>query len=121
MTNAVVDYLCSHCVDDGECFEDCDDIKNIKSLLLTQKLMKINEAKKKIVIDNYFKKECDVNTSIKEAFTKGFEIGLKKALTTSQSKMGCEGCIYEKTGNNSTYPCSHCGRCYTDKYKAEKE
>lgn len=41
--------------------------------------MGISEAKKKIVIDNYFKKECDVNTSIKEAFTKGFELGLKKA------------------------------------------
>lgn len=38
-----------------------------------------------------------------------------------QPKTGCEGCIYEKTGNNSTYPCSHCGRCYTDKYKAESE
>ena len=37
-------------------------------------------------------------------------------------KMGCEGCEYENTGNNSTYPCSHCGRCYTDKYKkAENE
>lgn len=39
---------------------------------------------------------------------------------TPQQKMGCEGCTYEKTGNNSTYPCSHCGRCYTDKYKAER-
>ena len=38
-----------------------------------------------------------------------------------QPKTGCEGCIYEKTGNNSTYPCSRCGRCYTDKYKAESE
>ena len=38
-----------------------------------------------------------------------------------QPKTGCEGCIYEKTGNNSKYPCSHCGRCYTDKYKAEVE
>ena len=35
-----------------------------------------------------------------------------------QPKTGCEGCVYEKTGNNSTYPCSYCGRCYTDKYKA---
>ncbi len=34
-------------------------------------------------------------------------------------KMGCEGCIHEKTGNNSTYPYSHCSRCYTDKYKTE--
>jgi len=29
---AVVGYLCTHCPDDAECFEDCDDIKNIKSL-----------------------------------------------------------------------------------------
>ena len=41
--------------------------------------MGISESKKKIVIENYFKKECNVNTSIKEAFTKGFELGLKKA------------------------------------------
>lgn len=40
--------------------------------------MAISEAKKKIVIDNYFKTECTVDTSIREAFTKGFEIGLKK-------------------------------------------
>ena len=36
-------------------------------------------------------------------------------------KMGCEGCIHEKTGDNSTYPCSHCCRCYTDKYKRKSE
>ena len=44
-----------------------------------------------------------------------------KKVITPQQKMGCEGCIYEKTGDNSTYPCSHCGRCYTDKYRAESE
>ena len=38
-----------------------------------------------------------------------------------QTKMGCKGCKFEKTGNNSIYPCSHCSRCYTDKYKAESE
>lgn len=38
---------------------------------------------------------------------------------TPQQKMGCKGCKYEETGNNTTYPCSHCGRCYTDKYKVE--
>lgn len=42
--------------------------------------MGISEAKKQIVIDNYFKNTCDVNTSIKEAFTKGFEVGLTKAV-----------------------------------------
>lgn len=35
-------------------------------------------AKMKIVIDNYFKSECDVNTSIREAFEKGFRIGVQK-------------------------------------------
>lgn len=40
---------------------------------------------------------------------------------TPQPKLGCEGCKFEKTGNNSTYPCSHCSRCYTDKYKADPE
>ena len=42
--------------------------------------MGISETKKQIVIDNHFKNTCDVNTSIKEAFTKGFEVGLTKAV-----------------------------------------
>jgi len=42
--------------------------------------MGISETKKQIVIDNYFKNTCDVNTSIKEAFAKGFEVGLTKAV-----------------------------------------
>lgn len=33
-----------------------------------------------MVIDNYFQQECDVNTSIREAFEKGFRIGAKKGL-----------------------------------------
>lgn len=68
--------------------------------------MGISESKKKIVIDNYFKKECDVNTSIKEAFIKGFELGLKKS--APQLKIGkwiiiddCEKFIAK---------CSECGR-----------
>lgn len=36
------------------------------------------EEKMEIVINNYFKKECSVNTSIREAFEKGFRIGVKK-------------------------------------------
>lgn len=39
----------------------------------------------------------------------------------SVTPQGCEGCRYEKTGSNSSYPCSHCSRCYTDKYKSESE
>lgn len=42
--------------------------------------MAISEAKMKIVIDNYFKAECDVNTSIREAFEKGFRIGVMKGM-----------------------------------------
>ena len=36
------------------------------------------EEKMKIVINNYFKTECSVNTSIREAFEKGFRIGASK-------------------------------------------
>lgn len=42
--------------------------------------MGLSEAKMKIVIDNYFKAECDINTSIREAFEKGFRIGVKKGM-----------------------------------------
>ena len=28
----VIDYLCRHCPDDGECFEDCDDIKHLRKM-----------------------------------------------------------------------------------------
>lgn len=42
--------------------------------------MAISEAKMKVVIDNYFKSECDVNTSIREAFEKGFRIGVQKGM-----------------------------------------
>lgn len=42
--------------------------------------MAISEVKMKIVIDNYFKSECDVNTSIREAFEKGFRIGVQKGM-----------------------------------------
>lgn len=40
--------------------------------------MTISEKKMQIVIDNYFESECDVNTSIRQAFDKGFRIGVKK-------------------------------------------
>ena len=43
--------------------------------------MEISEKKTQIVINNYFKQECDVNTSIRDAFEKGFRIGVKKALS----------------------------------------
>jgi hypothetical protein len=37
-----------------------------------------------MVIANYFKDECDVNTSIRQAFEKGFRIGVKKGAITNR-------------------------------------
>ncbi len=67
------------------------------------------------VVTNELRTPMEVKTEILQIIDK------YKAESEGHQKMGCEGCIYEKTGNNSTYPCSHCGRCYTDKYKAESE
>ena len=46
--------------------------------------MAISETKMQMVIDNYFKDECDVNTSIRQAFEKGFRIGVKKGTSTDR-------------------------------------
>ena len=46
--------------------------------------MAISETKMQIVIANYFKDECDVNTSIRQAFEKGFRIGVKKGASTDR-------------------------------------
>ena len=67
--------------------------------------MGISEAKKKIVIDNYFKVECDMNTSIKEAFTKGFELGLKKAPQPKTGKW-----METDSADPYWYMCSECHR-----------
>ena len=45
--------------------------------------MGISEAKKKIVINNYFKEECNVDTTIRQAYEKGFNRGIGKALECS--------------------------------------
>lgn len=47
----------------------------------------ISEVKKKIVVDNYFKQECTVNTSIREAYEKGFNIGLMKAPNDNKNEL----------------------------------
>ena len=48
--------------------------------------MAISEKKMQIVIDNYFKSECDVNTSIRQAFEKGFRIGVMKGQCFQENK-----------------------------------
>ena len=49
-----------------------------------EQTMAISEAKMQMVIANYFKDECDVNTSIRQAFEKGFRIGVKKGASTNR-------------------------------------
>lgn len=70
--------------------------------------MTISEKKMRIVIDNYFKSECDVNTSIRQAFEKGFRIGVTKG-ECSQPKMG----QWIKYGvprcGEQHYKCTSCG------------
>lgn len=47
---------------------------------LNSRQAEISEKKIQIVINNYFKSECNVDTSIRQAFEKGFRIGVKKGL-----------------------------------------
>ena len=49
--------------------------------------MPISEKKMQIVMNNYFKAECTVNTSIREAFEKGFRIGVLKGYETAKILM----------------------------------
>lgn len=76
--------------------------------------MSISERKMQIVIDNYFKSECDVNTSIRQAFEKGFRIGVKKGqsadrphgkwiLTESGRWYKCSVCNEEGVENPDYY------------------
>lgn len=66
--------------------------------------MSISEEKKKIVINNYFKEQCTIDTSIREAFAKGFELGLRKA---PQEKRIAK---WELSEYDEWYRCSKCGK-----------
>ena len=69
--------------------------------------MSISEKKMQIVIDNYFKSECDVNTSIRQAFEKGFRIGVKKGLSTDRPTG------HDTWNTPSLFRCSECDAvCY---------
>ena len=62
----------------GSTIADCCEevISNLPSIKLNGG---VSETKKKIVIENYYKSDITKETNLKEAFTKGFELGLKKA------------------------------------------
>ena len=64
----------------------------------------IREEKMKIVINNYFKTECSVNTSIREAFDKGFRIGASKVQKKHGKWIKDDGDWFE-----TMFKCSECG------------
>lgn len=66
------------------------------------------EAKTQIVIDNYFKSECDVNTSIRKAFEKGFRIGVQKGSVAAEPVKHGEW-VVDEDGNIKCSECGHCG------------
>ena len=63
------------------------------------------EEKMKIVINNYFKTECSVNTSIREAFEKGFRIGASKVQTKRKEAEWIYG---EDSSGQDGWFCSEC-------------
>lgn len=62
----------------GSIIADCCEevISNLPSIKLSGE---VSETKKKIVIENYYKSDITKGTNLKEAFTRGFELGLEKA------------------------------------------
>ena len=74
--------------------------------------MAISETKMQMVIANYFKDECDVNTSIRQAFEKGFRIGVKKGASTNRPQG--EWIVRENYGIGwYQITCSECGEDVT--------
>lgn len=74
---------------------------------ISEDKMAISEQKMQIVIDNYFKTECDVNTSIRDAFEKGFRIGVKKA-PSAHSEKAKRIVGKSKDGMTLWYQCDMC-------------
>lgn len=65
--------------------------------------MSTREEITNIVINNYFKTECSVDTTIREAFEKGFRLGMKKVKAIENAPtidaievVRCKDCKYGK-------------------------
>ena len=77
--------------------------------------MTISEKKMQTVMNNYFKAECTMNTSIREAFEKGFRIGVQKGYEAKPIERitKVEKFCYDSKGNIVDYPfvgmCGFCG------------
>lgn len=77
----------------------------------------ISEAKMKIVIDNYFKSECNVDTSIRQAFEKGFHIGVQKGITLQPERKKGKWLMADDIPSI----CSNCGANWIDDYVDSSE
>ena len=75
--------------------------------------MAISEKKMRIVINNYFKAECDVNTSIRQAFEKGFRIGVKKGLSAQPERKMGKWISTDDGWDGEYFVCSVCGCPWT--------
>lgn len=71
-------------------------------------LMGISETKMKIVIDNYFKSECNVDTSIRQAFEKGFRIGVQKVITLQPERKKGKWISVKGSNGKDYHKCSEC-------------
>ena len=71
--------------------------------------MAISEKKMQIVMNNYFKAECTVNTSIREAFEKGFRIGVQKGYDVTKEPERTAK-VRDKKDDPMVGECYH-GRC----------
>ena len=69
--------------------------------------MAISEEKMKIVINNYFKTECSVDTTIRQAFEKGFRLGAEKA-SCSERKKG-KWINHRNDDGHNIADCDQCG------------
>lgn len=78
--------------------------------------MAISETKMQMVIANYFKDECDVNTSIRQAFEKGFRIGVKKGVISTNRPQG-EWIELGQNKDETHNIC--CGVCGVGKFKSK--
>ena len=84
----VVGYLCAHCPDDAECFDDCDDIKNIKALPSVKPQQSCEDVAKAFQIGmalGFGEKHDEMDKVIDE---------IKKAVKPQEKTKRCKECKY---------------------------
>ena len=63
-----IDYLCKHCPDDGECFEDCDEIKHLRQMSsVTSQFSSGLEKNSKELEKDFGESDCISRADVKRA------------------------------------------------------